>query len=186
VRASRLLLPLTLCLIAVAPAHAGVLGPRVLERGDRGSDVVTLQRVLATDGFPAGPADGIFGRRTHRAVRRFQRSRGLGVDGRVGPATTRALAGGWVLRTASYYGPGLWGNRTACGQVLRRGLVGVAHRTLPCGTRLAVYTHGRLAIFRVIDRGPYVSGRWIDLTVAAAQQLRITSTTSVLDRLVSR
>ena len=177
-----------LCLVVAAagPAEASVLGSRTLARGDHGSDVATLQRVLATDGFPAGSADGIFGRRTHRAVRRFQRSRGLAVDGRVGPATTRALAGGWVLRTASYYGPGLWGNRTACGQVLRRGLVGVAHRTLPCGTRLAVYTHGRLAIFRVIDRGPYVSGRWIDLTVAAARQLRINSTTSVLDRLVSR
>jgi hypothetical protein len=184
VRARILLLPLILCVIAAAPAEAQVLGSRVLGRGDRGSDVVTLQRVLATDGFSAGHPDGIFGRMTYRAVRRFQHSRGLTVDGRVGPATTRALAGGWVLRTASYYGPGLWGNRTACGQVLRPGLVGVAHRTLPCGTRLAVYTHGRLAIFPVIDRGPYVPGVWIDLTVAAARKLQVTSTVSVLDRLV--
>jgi N-acetylmuramoyl-L-alanine amidase len=86
------MLSLVLCLIAAAPAEARVLGSRTLGRGDRGSDVVTLQRVLAMDGFSAGSADGIFGLRTQRSVKRFQQARGLGVDGRVGSLTTHALA----------------------------------------------------------------------------------------------
>ncbi|MEA2440755.1 MAG: rare lipoprotein [Thermoleophilaceae bacterium] len=178
-----LTLSLVLCLTAAVPASAAVLGSRTLERGDRGWDVVTLQRVLALQGFSAGSADGIFGRMTARSVRRFQRSRGLGVDGRVGPVTTHTLALGWRLRTASWYGPGLWGNRTACGQVLRPGTRGVAHKTLPCGTRVAIYANGRIAIFPVIDRGPYVDGVFLDLTAAAARSLRITENTTVRDRL---
>ena len=46
--------------------------------------------------------------------------------------------------------------------------VGVAHRTLPCGTRLEVYYGGRRVTLAVIDRGPYVTGVSWDLTAAAA------------------
>jgi rare lipoprotein A (peptidoglycan hydrolase) len=179
-----LVLSLLLCLIGTACAEASPLGSRPLGRGDRGWDVLTLQRVLGTNGFSTGGVDGIFGRMTQRAVKRFQRSRGLAVDGRVGPITTHALAGRWALRRATYYGPGLWGNRTACGQVLRRRTVGVAHRTFACGTRLAVYANGRLVILTVIDRGPYHSGVWIDLTAAAAQKLHLSGNSSVRDRLI--
>ena len=87
----------------------------MLEKGDRGDDVVTLQRVLAMKGYSVGGADGVYGRRTKVTVKRFQRRRRLTADGRVGPATTRALARTWGVRTATYYGPGLYGNRTACG-----------------------------------------------------------------------
>jgi len=172
-------LTLVLVLLAAASADARVLGSRVLGRGNHGWDVVTLQRVLALDGFSAGPADGWFGRKTLRAVKRFQRRRGLAVDGRVGPVTTHELAHRWNLWTASWYGPGLWGNKTAGGQVLRRRLRGVAHRTLPCGTRVAVYANGRIAIFPVVDRGPHTDGVSLDLTKAAAQRLRVAHTTSV-------
>jgi rare lipoprotein A len=172
-------LTLVLVLVAAASADARVLGSRPLGRGDHGWDVITLQRVLAMDGYSAGAADGWFGHRTLRAVKRFQRRRGLTVDGRVGPVTTHELAHRWNLWTASWYGPGLWGNRTACGQVLRPRLRGVAHRTLPCGTRVAVYANGRIAIFPVVDRGPHTSGVSIDLTKAAAARLRVNHTTSV-------
>ena len=170
---------LLVVLVAAAPASAAVLGSRTLGRGDRGWDVVTLQRVLTMDGFSPGSADGVFGRDTKRAVKRFQHSRGLIVDGRVGPQTTQALASAWPLHTASYYGPGLWGNRTACGQVLRRNTRGVAHRTLPCGTHVAVYSNGRIAIFPVIDRGPHNAGVSLDLTTAAARRLGLTTTSNV-------
>lgn len=160
-------------------AEAGVLGWRPLGKGDHGGDVVVLQRVLGMIGYNPGPADGIFGRGTKRAVKQFQRRRGLTVDGRVGPVTTHTLAFGWPVRTASYYGPGLWGNRTACGKVLRRGTAGVAHRSFPCGTPVAVYANGRIAIFPVIDRGPYRSGVAIDLTRAAARPLHVTTTQDV-------
>jgi hypothetical protein len=66
----------------------------------------------------------------------------------------------------SWYGPGFYGKRTACGYAMTQGLVGVAHRTLPCGTKVTFRNpaNGRTITTRVIDRGPYVSGRQWDLT----------------------
>ena len=64
-----------------------------LRLGSRGSAVVDLQRRLAAAGFSAGTADGIFGSRTDGAVRSFQRARGLGIDGVVGPQTWGELLG---------------------------------------------------------------------------------------------
>jgi rare lipoprotein A len=165
--------------IAATPAQARTLGQRTLERGDHGWDVVVLQRVLAMRGYSPGAADGAFGPNTKHAVKRFQRARGIAVDGRVGPQTTAALAGAWRLRTASYYGPGLWGNRTACGGTLRKGTRGLAHRTLPCGTQVAVYANGRIVLARVIDRGPHRDGVSFDLTQATARALGLTTTSSV-------
>jgi hypothetical protein len=72
---------------------------------------------------------------------------------------------------ASWYGPGLWGRSTACGQVLRPTTIGVAHKTLPCGTTVRFTYHGRTVLAPVIDRGPYVKGRAFDLTAAAAEEL---------------
>jgi rare lipoprotein A len=73
---------------------------------------------------------------------------------------------------ASWYGPGLYGNRLGCGGTLRPGRLGVAHKALPCGSRVTVRHRGRSVRVRVIDRGPYVGGREYDLTEATAQRLR--------------
>jgi rare lipoprotein A (peptidoglycan hydrolase) len=73
--------------------------------------------------------------------------------------------------TASWYGPGFYGNRTACGEVLSTSLVGVAHRWLACGTRLLVCYSGRCSEATVVDRGPFVAGREFDLTGALAWRL---------------
>ena len=175
----RLVLSLAIFLTLASTADASTLGSRVLKKGHRGDDVVTLQRVLSMKGYKLGGADGVFGRRTKRAVKRFQRRRGLKADGIVGPVTTRALARTWGTRTATYYGPGLYGNRTACGFTLRHRTRGIAHRRLPCGTRVPVYRAGRIAIFPVIDRGPHTRGVQIDLTEAAARKLGIRTTTVV-------
>lgn len=72
---------------------------------------------------------------------------------------------------ASWYGPGLYGNGTACGQTLRRYTIGVAHRSLPCGTMVKFVYRGRAVVAPVIDRGPYVKGRAWDLTAAASEAL---------------
>ena len=72
---------------------------------------------------------------------------------------------------ASWYGPGLWGNQTACGQTLRPRTLGVAHRSLPCGTAVKFVYKGRALITQVIDRGPYAKGRAWDLTAAASEAL---------------
>lgn len=72
---------------------------------------------------------------------------------------------------ASFYGPGLYGNGVACGGVLRPGTVGVAHKTLPCGTKVKFRYGNRVASARVIDRGPYIAGRDWDLTAALRNRL---------------
>ncbi|MBI4898807.1 MAG: hypothetical protein HY827_10640 [Actinobacteria bacterium] len=77
---------------------------------------------------------------------------------------------------ASWYGPGFYGHRTACGGTLTASVVGVANKTLPCGTRVTFHLHGRTVTARVIDRGPYVGGREWDLTPALRRRLHFGST----------
>src|SRR5687768_11157322 len=77
---------------------------------------------------------------------------------------------------ATWYGPGLYGNTTACGQELTKELVGVAHKSLPCGTMVEVAYRGTSIVVPVVDRGPFVKGMTWDLTAAAAQQLGFTGT----------
>jgi peptidoglycan lytic transglycosylase len=75
---------------------------------------------------------------------------------------------------ATWYGPGLFGRHTACGQVLKRRTVGVANRTLPCGTLVELRYRGRHVTVPVIDRGPYgpAGANW-DLTEGAAERLHM-------------
>ena len=73
---------------------------------------------------------------------------------------------------ASWYGPGLYGNSTSCGGALHAGRLGVAHKHLPCGTRVTFYYRGRSVTAPVIDRGPFAAGREWDLTAATKQRLR--------------
>jgi rare lipoprotein A len=88
--------------------------------------------------------------------------------------TTYRLAG------ASYYGPGLYGNGVACGGTLLPGTIGVAHKTLPCGTKVKLRYRGRTVTAPVIDRGPYVPGRDYDLTEAVKDRLGFPGVGTVL------
>ena len=104
------------------------------------------------------------------AGRRFVRVR------RTNPASTEPPSGIRTLyvyrrRVASWYGPGFYGNRTACGQTFSSRLLGVAHRSLPCGYLVAIRYNGRYKTVPVVDRGPYVSGRHFDLTEALRNYL---------------
>lgn len=76
---------------------------------------------------------------------------------------------------ASWYGPGLYGNRTANGEVLRPGTLTAAHRTLPFGTlvRVTNLANGRSTVVRINDRGPFHGGRVIDLAHGAASELGV-------------
>jgi len=78
---------------------------------------------------------------------------------------------------ASWYGPGFYGNRTANGEVFRRGTLTAAHRSLPFGTRVRVTNlwNGRTAVVRINDRGPFHGNRVIDLAHGAAHELGFTS-----------
>ena len=83
--------------------------------------------------------------------------------------TSTPAVGGTVI--ASWYGPGFYGNRTACGQLYTPEIVGVAHRTLPCGTMLELEFRGRVVRVPVIDRGPFIAGRTLDLSNATRAAL---------------
>jgi hypothetical protein len=73
----------------------------------------------------------------------------------------------------SWYGPGFYGQHTACGQVLTETLRGVANRTLPCGTLVTFRNpnNGMTITVPVVDRGPYVAGREWDLTHGACDAI---------------
>lgn len=72
---------------------------------------------------------------------------------------------------ATWYGRGWYGRTTACGQTLTPRLMGVAHKTLPCGTKVSFLYQGKTITVPVIDRGPYGAGLSWDLTTAAADKL---------------
>jgi hypothetical protein len=83
----------------------------------------------------------------------------------------------WHLdNNISWYGPGFYGRNGACGMFGADGLqpddVGVAHRTLPCGTVVTFRYNGRTVTTRVVDRGPYVYGRTWDMTRGLCDLLR--------------
>jgi len=75
---------------------------------------------------------------------------------------------------ATWYGPGFYGRRTACGQTLTARTVGVAHRSLPCGTQVEIRRGGRTVVAPVIDRGPFANGAVLDLTKNLADDLGVT------------
>lgn len=91
------------------------------------------------------------------------------------PATTTIHSTG----IATWFGPGFYGKQTACGQTLTPGMVGVANRTLPCGTLVKV-TYKRYSLtVPVLDRGPYAHGADWDLTAGAAEALDVTETVRI-------
>jgi rare lipoprotein A len=81
---------------------------------------------------------------------------------------------------ASYYGPGLYGGALACGGSLQPDTLGVAHKSLPCGSKVTLRYRGRSVRVAVIDRGPYVGGRDYDLTEATKERLGFPSTGALL------
>jgi rare lipoprotein A len=96
------------------------------------------------------------------------------------PAAPAAVApAGGSIVIASWYGPGFYGNRTACGQLYTPQIIGVAHKTLPCGTMLELEFRGRVVIVPVIDRGPFIAGRTLDLSNATRAALACTDLCSV-------
>jgi Lytic transglycolase len=99
-----------------------------------------------------------------------------------GAAPTPAAPG---KALATWFGPGFYGHSTACGQTMSPTLVGVASRTLPCGTLVQVGFRGRLLTVPVLDRGPYGhNGAVWDLTTGAARALAIKDTVHVTAQVV--
>ena len=151
------------------PCAEAELGDRTLRQGDCGDDVETLNWILGSKDYGKVPLGEKFESATTAAVRAFERNAGIRANGVVEAETTAALVNSMPSQLATWYGPGFWGNKTACGQRLTRGTVGVAHKTLPCGSRVVIRYEGRYLRTRVIDRGPFANGAKWDLTQRAAR-----------------
>jgi peptidoglycan lytic transglycosylase len=148
---------------------AGVLKPRT--RGSR----VTVEGRVGRRWRPIAHARTR--RNGHFSARVVARSLGttkLRVRSTGTRANAAATVGAGALRglrasTASWYG--IYGGPLACGGSLGYSQLGVAHKTLPCGTKVTIRYRGRQVTVPVIDRGPYVGGREWDLTGATARAL---------------
>jgi rare lipoprotein A (peptidoglycan hydrolase) len=91
------------------------------------------------------------------------------VDEAAAPATGPGSA-----VTVSWYGAKFYGRRTACGQTYTSEVLGVAHRSLRCGTPVTLRRGATTLTVPVVDRGPYVAGREFDLTYATRVALGCT------------
>ena len=80
----------------------------------------------------------------------------------------------------SWYGPGLYGGHLGCGGTLTPSTLGVAHKTLPCGTKVTLRFGGRTVRVAVVDRGPYVGAREFDLTAATKDRLGFAGVGTIL------
>jgi hypothetical protein len=149
-------------------------GSRTLQHGDCGGDVKTLNWLLRAKASKAVGLGPDYDGSTVSAVRAFERGAGLPANGVFEESTRTSLVSSLATDHASWYGGPLNGNHTACGQILRRQTIGVAHKTLPCGTKVVFGYKGHWVRTRVIDRGPYVKGREWDLTQATADRLHFT------------
>lgn len=97
------------------------------------------------------------------------------------PDPTLVATGQIEQGEASWYGPGFHGNGTANGETYDQTAMTAAHKTLPFGTIVRVYSSvtARCAFVRINDRGPYIDGRIIDLSRTAADQIGMESIASV-------
>jgi rare lipoprotein A len=169
-----------LTLIAAGPAGAGVYKKRLHARVGK--------TVAVVGSGQAGVAELQIRRRgtwrtidrdrttvTGRYVLRERVRRPMSVVARIvsgGDSHRIGRLNAYRVTTASWYGPGLYGNHLGCGGTLAPGRLGVAHKTLPCGSKVTLRHGDRTVRVRVIDRGPYVGGREFDLTEATARKLR--------------
>jgi rare lipoprotein A len=147
---------------------AGTLRPGLAGRlvmlqtlGSRGWRTVVRARTRARGGFHLRFLAHRTGSERVR-IRFAGDSLDLGAHRRLGWLNVYRLAG------ASWYGGG---GSLACGGPLTSATMGVANKTLPCGTLVTLRYGGRSVRVPVVDRGPYVAGREFDLTQATKQAL---------------
>jgi rare lipoprotein A len=90
-------------------------------------------------------------------------------------SVARAELGATQVGVGSWYGSDFMGGRTASGEIYRREDKTAAHRSLPFGTwiRVTDLRSGRNTVVRVNNRGPFIKGRVVDLSHAAAAELGI-------------
>jgi rare lipoprotein A (peptidoglycan hydrolase) len=99
---------------------------------------------------------------------------------RTAKAARRAVGRLNVYRRASASWYSSYGGPLACGGTMGYNTLGVAHKTLPCGTKVTLRYHGHTVRVPVIDRGPFVAGREFDLSGATKRALHFGDLGTVL------
>lgn len=91
----------------------------------------------------------------------------------IGFAKPKGSAHNICIMKASYYGDQFHGQRTANGETFNKNKLTAAHKTLPFNTKLLITypKSGKSVVVRINDRGPYISGRDLDLSERAATEL---------------
>jgi rare lipoprotein A len=101
-------------------------------------------------------------------------SKSTGGDWRDANASIGSSGGSSFSGVASFYGNES-GSKTASGQRFNQNAMTCAHRSLPFGTKLRVTHGGQSVVVTVNDRGPFIKGRVLDLSTAAARAIGLTS-----------
>ena len=142
--------------------------------GMRGDNVKILQKLLSEKGFNVGQIDGVFGKMTLAAVKDFQSSSGLSVDGIADKDTLMTLerasstefnpsrsSRSLTMNASAYsaYDDGN-GSYTSGGNLVRKGIVAVDPRVIPLGTRLYIPGYGHAI---ADDVGSAIKGNRIDM-----------------------
>lgn len=96
-----------------------------------------------------------------------------------GAVSVPGTKSGYYTARAAPYGPTPSHRRTACGEPFTKKTQGVAHPVLPCGVKIYIRFHGHEVLTEVVDRGPNVPGRDLDITKALADRLDLHGTQTI-------
>ena len=183
--------------LVMVVSNAALAAKLVVKEGSRGGNVVKVQLRLIEKGFLQGSADGVCGKMTVEAIKKFQKANGLEVDGVCGMVTYRVLdpedaekvaaapepehrgyhlpkeeyqlgRSMWVHASAySAYDPGC-GNRTATGTLVRHGEIAVDPAVIPLGTRVYIPGYGEAV---AEDIGSSIRGNKIDVAFDSLEEV---------------
>ena len=169
-----IIVALTICMLITSGVVFAGPADDSMKIGMRGDNVKILQKLLSEQGFSIGEIDGIFGKMTLKAVKNFQSSSGLAVDGIVDQDTLMTLrrssnaefnpsrsSRSLTMNASAYsaYDDGN-GHYTAGGNFVRKGLVAVDPNVIPIGTRLFIPGYGHAI---ADDVGGAIKGNRIDM-----------------------
>lgn len=121
-----------------------------------------------------GPAHTCKANKYARKHAKAHKNRSVAYRSKSARRSARAKSTGGYSGMASWYGGKFHGRKTASGERYNQNALTAAHRTLPFGTKVRVTSSsGRSVVVRINDRGPFIAGRVIDLSRAAASTLGI-------------
>lgn len=149
----------------VAPARLGTVSIEALDAKKNVWSSVAAATIAPDGSFKAAWRPRALGAQQVRAVAAAKA--GSTASSRAADGAPQVAVTVYRPGVASWYAPSdNGGSKTACGVKLTKTTIGVANKTLPCGTQVELYYRGKTLVAPVIDRGPFIDGRTWDLTKA--------------------